>query len=62
MFLDYRIVERPIWWREGLPLPPLVASVCYTGSGQIGSGGRVVTTVKPLMWETISAWKLRTGL
>ena len=49
---DVHVVPRPDWWRPGLPLPPLQAMRCYTGSGQLNSGGKVTTTVTPVRWET----------
>ena len=41
----------PNWWRPGRPLPHLTASVTYTGTGKLRSGGRVTTTRRAVAWD-----------
>lgn len=60
VMIDYQVLQRPNWWREGLPLPALVAGTEYSGKGKIRSGGRVVETLRPVRWETVTEWKART--
>lgn len=44
------ILDRPSWWRPGIPLPHLYAGKVYTGSGALNSGGKVTVTMDEVAW------------
>lgn len=59
-----QVIPRPDWWspRCGIPLPAIGTSVRHTGTGKIGSGGKVSSQAVRCRWETHDEWHDRRAI